>query len=161
MYIPEKRTYADRAEYLKKAVMARRKKLRDMALEYGGGKCILCSYNRSRRAMVFHHLMPQRRTLVFRFEDSLSRGKKCLLNWKNAYYIVEIATHKCTTTLRSFQKEFWLKNEVNSGKPSHAKEILRTGNPEPSLENVPGRCRDYPVREYIPKGLEAPRIETR
>ena len=54
--MPEKRTYADRAEYLKKAVSARRKKLREMALEYGGGKCILCGYKKCRRAMVFHHV---------------------------------------------------------------------------------------------------------
>ncbi len=39
----EKRTYADRREYLKKAVTKRRKKLRVMALEYGGGKCNACT----------------------------------------------------------------------------------------------------------------------
>ena len=46
--MPDKRTYADRAEYLKKAVIARRKKIRDMALEYGGGKCMIITL------MAFH-----------------------------------------------------------------------------------------------------------
>jgi len=36
----EKRKYADRAEYIKKAVSKRRRKIRDMAVEYKGGKCI-------------------------------------------------------------------------------------------------------------------------
>jgi hypothetical protein len=59
--MPDTRTYADRAEYLKKAVADRRRKIREMALEYGGGKCIICGYNRCRRAMVFHHLDPTKK----------------------------------------------------------------------------------------------------
>ena len=35
----EKRTYADRAEYIKKAVTRRRKMIRVKAIEYKGGKC--------------------------------------------------------------------------------------------------------------------------
>lgn len=55
----EKRTYRDRAEYLKKAVIKRRDKLRAMALEYKGGKCELCGYNRCGSALSFHHNDPQ------------------------------------------------------------------------------------------------------
>ena len=59
--MPDTRTYADRAEYLKKAVAARRKKIRDMALEYKGGKCVLCGYKKSKRALSFHHLDPKKK----------------------------------------------------------------------------------------------------
>lgn len=52
----ETRTYADRAEYLKKAVIKRRRKVRDMALEYKGGKCCICGYSKSKRALSFHHV---------------------------------------------------------------------------------------------------------
>ncbi len=52
----DKRKYIDRAEYLKKAVSDRRKKIRKMALEYKGGKCSLCSYNNCLKALEFHHL---------------------------------------------------------------------------------------------------------
>lgn len=90
--MPEKRTYADRAEYLKKAVSARRKKLREMALEYGGGKCILCGYNRSRRAMVFHHLDPTKkdfglsvRGLTRSWEKMLAELEKCVLLCANCH----------------------------------------------------------------------------
>ena len=44
MCMPDTRTYADRADYLKKAVSERRKKLRAMSLEYGGSKCQICGY---------------------------------------------------------------------------------------------------------------------
>lgn len=54
-YMPEKRTYADRAEYIKKAVSKRRKKLKEMAVEYGGGKCVVCGYDKCVRALGFHH----------------------------------------------------------------------------------------------------------
>jgi len=55
----EKRTYADRAKYLSQAVSKRRKRLGEMSREYKGGKCIICGYNKSSRALVFHHLNPE------------------------------------------------------------------------------------------------------
>lgn len=51
----EKRKYADRAEYLKKAVAKRRKKIKQLAVRYKGGKCILCGYNKCIDALQFHH----------------------------------------------------------------------------------------------------------
>jgi 5-methylcytosine-specific restriction endonuclease McrA len=54
----ETRTYADRAEYMKLAVIKRRHKVREMALEYKGGKCSLCGYKKCKRALSFHHLNP-------------------------------------------------------------------------------------------------------
>jgi len=52
----EKRKYADRAKYLIKAVAKRRRKIRKMAVEYKGGKCILCGYNKCFQSLEFHHL---------------------------------------------------------------------------------------------------------
>jgi len=59
--MPDKRTYADRAEYLRKAVSERRKKLRKMAREYKGGKCVLCGYNKCQDALDFHHKNPNKK----------------------------------------------------------------------------------------------------
>jgi hypothetical protein len=67
----ETRTYADRAEYMKLAVIKRRKKVRDMALEYKGGACQICSYNKSKRA-----LSPTLKSLVFPTADSPALGTK-------------------------------------------------------------------------------------
>ena len=53
--MPDKRTYADRAEYLKRAVVLRRRKIKTMLIEYKGGKCILCGYKRCVWALDLHH----------------------------------------------------------------------------------------------------------
>lgn len=52
----EKRIYADRAEYLKKAVTRRRKAIRLKAVEYKGGECNVCGYNKCIDALDFHHI---------------------------------------------------------------------------------------------------------
>jgi len=51
-----KRTYADRHKYIIKAVAKRRKKIRLMAIDYLGSKCLFCGYNRCSAALDFHHL---------------------------------------------------------------------------------------------------------
>lgn len=52
----EKRTYADRREYLIAAVAKRRKVLRERAFFIKGGKCMYCGYDRCQAALDFHHL---------------------------------------------------------------------------------------------------------
>ncbi len=54
--IKDKRTYSDRATYLKQAVSKRRKELRKMSLEYKGIKCSICGHNKCITALEFHHL---------------------------------------------------------------------------------------------------------
>lgn len=57
----ETRTYADRAIYMREAVKKRRKKLREMARDYKGGKCQICGYKKCPRALSFHHLDPKKK----------------------------------------------------------------------------------------------------
>jgi hypothetical protein len=49
------RNYSDRRQYLIAAVNKRRKKIRQMAVEYKGGRCEQCGYNRCIDALEFHH----------------------------------------------------------------------------------------------------------
>ncbi len=59
--VKDKRTYKDRREYLIKAVYARRKKVRAMAVEYKGGQCEKCGYDHCIDALEFHHIDPTRK----------------------------------------------------------------------------------------------------
>jgi hypothetical protein len=59
--MPEKRKYADRRSYLIKAVQARRKRVRRMAIELKGGRCQICGYNKCLGALEFHHLTADRK----------------------------------------------------------------------------------------------------
>jgi hypothetical protein len=51
----DKRKYSDRAKYLIQAVSNRRKKIREMAVKYKGGKCAKCGYRKCHEALEFHH----------------------------------------------------------------------------------------------------------
>src|SRR5262245_48971150 len=51
----DKRTYADRREYLIKAVAKRRMQIRRLAISYLGGVCQRCGYFRCTEALEFHH----------------------------------------------------------------------------------------------------------
>lgn len=57
----DKRKYADRAKYLIRAVAKRRKKVREMAINYKGGRCMLCGYKKCIQALEFHHLDTSRK----------------------------------------------------------------------------------------------------
>ncbi len=52
----DKRKYADRAAYIKQAVVKRRKKIREMAIGYKGRQCSICGYSKCLKALEFHHL---------------------------------------------------------------------------------------------------------
>lgn len=52
----DRRKYADRRVALIKAVSKRRKKIKEMAIEYKGGKCQICGYKKCRGALELHHI---------------------------------------------------------------------------------------------------------
>ncbi len=90
--MPEKRTYADRAEYIKKAVSKRRKKLKEMAIEYGGGQCQICGYKKCSRALNFHHKVASEkdfglsaRGLTRSWEKIKQELDKCILVCANCH----------------------------------------------------------------------------
>ena len=88
----ETRKYADRREYMKKAVSKRRKKLREMAVQYGGGKCALCGYDRCDDALEFHHKDSSKKEFAIS-QDGLTRSwervkdeiEKCVLVCANCH----------------------------------------------------------------------------
>ena len=90
--MPESRTYADRAEYLKKAVSERRRKLKVMLVEYKGGKCKICGYNKSPMALDLHHIDPKTKSFglavrgLTRSWEALKReADKCALICANCH----------------------------------------------------------------------------
>lgn len=88
----DKRTYADRAEYIKKAVAKRRRKVRLMAIEYGGSACQICGYNKCNRALSFHHKDPTKKDfglaahgLTRAWEKTKKELDKCILVCANCH----------------------------------------------------------------------------
>ena len=54
--MPDRRKYADRADYLKLAVAKRRRDVRKKLVEYKGGSCVICGYNKCIDALDLHHM---------------------------------------------------------------------------------------------------------
>lgn len=52
----EKRKYADRRAELIKAVAKRRRKIKSLSIEYKGGKCQICGYNKYQGSLDLHHI---------------------------------------------------------------------------------------------------------
>lgn len=58
----ETRTYRDRAEYIKQAVIKRRSTVLRNAKALLGSKCCICGYNKCQRALSFHHIDPSKKS---------------------------------------------------------------------------------------------------
>lgn len=87
-----KRTYADRREYIIKAVKKRRRKLREMAVEYKGGQCVFCGYKKTLSALEFHHVNSEekdfglsQRGLTRSWERIKRELDKCILVCANCH----------------------------------------------------------------------------
>lgn len=90
--MPETRTYADRAEYLKRAVTLRRRRLKELLVEYRGGKCIICGYNKCVWALDLHHIDDSTkefglsvRGLTRSWEKLKQEADKCVLVCANCH----------------------------------------------------------------------------
>jgi hypothetical protein len=88
----EKRTYKDRAEYLKKAVTNRRRKLKYLVVKYKGGKCLYCGYKRCIWALDLHHVDELKkefslsaRGLTRSWEKIMQEADKCILVCANCH----------------------------------------------------------------------------
>ncbi len=88
----DKRKYKDRAEYFIRKVTERRRRLKEMAVIYKGGKCTICGYNRCIAALDFHHLNPNEkdfslsvRGLTRSWEKIKSEVNKCVLVCANCH----------------------------------------------------------------------------
>lgn len=88
--MPEKRKYSDRAEYIKKAVTLSRQRCKIKAVNYKGGKCQHCGYNKSVKAMQFHHLDPKEKDFAISkysksWETIVTELDKCILLCANCH----------------------------------------------------------------------------
>jgi len=134
----EKRTYAERRAYLIRAVQRRRREVRRRALEYKGGRCQKCGYDRCSEALEFHHLDSQAKDFGISsrgYTRSWSRIReeldKCLLLCANCHREAHARLQPPRETVVETPGEF---REACPG----WRETNRNGNPERSLPK--GQC---------------------
>lgn len=74
----DKRTYADRRDYLIKAVADRRRTLKEKAVAFLGGACARCGYAKCVAALEFHHRDPKKKD--FRIGSGNSKAWKTIMS---------------------------------------------------------------------------------
>ncbi len=91
----EKRKYADRREELIKAVAKRRRKIKLLSIQYKGGKCQICGYNKYPGALDLHHVYGQKsfgigdKGYTRSWEITKKELDKCILVCANCHREVE------------------------------------------------------------------------
>lgn len=97
----ETRTYKDRAAYNIVAVTKRRHKLKELSVQYKGGKCIFCGYSKCVGALELHHVNPDEkdfslsvRGLTRSWERIKVELEKCILVCANCHREVHAGIRK-------------------------------------------------------------------
>ena len=83
------------------AVMKRRSKIKQLAIEYKGGQCYLCGYDRCASALEFHHIDPKEKSFGISQEGTTRSWEivkneldKCVLLCSNCHREVEAGMAK-------------------------------------------------------------------
>jgi len=92
----EKRKYADRREELIKAVAKRRRKIKLLSIQYKGGKCQICGYNKYPGALDLHHIDSSQKSFSIgdkgytrSWEITKKELDKCILVCSNCHREIE------------------------------------------------------------------------
>jgi 5-methylcytosine-specific restriction endonuclease McrA len=92
----DKRKYIDRREELIRAVAKRRRKIKEMAIVYKGGKCQICGYRKFQGALDLHHLDPKTKNFAIgdkgytrSWEKVRAELDKCVLLCANCHREIE------------------------------------------------------------------------
>lgn len=103
----------------------RQKRKRDLITLYGG-KCSLCGYNKSIKALEFHHIKPQDKKYALgtgnchKLQDDLIEAKKCLLVCANCHREIHDGFYN-DVNLFDYQK---INNQIEIKKLSISKNLF-------------------------------------
>jgi 5-methylcytosine-specific restriction endonuclease McrA len=128
----DKRSYKDRKKYLIQAVQKRRRKVREKAITYKGGRCQVCGYSNCLEALEFHHLESTGKD--FGISD---RGYT--RSWKRILAELDKCVLLCANCHREVHNGLQLPREIVVEKSGEFREAcpppnVENGNPEPSPE---------------------------
>jgi hypothetical protein len=105
----DNRTYQDRKEYLKAAVIKRRRTVEAKAVALLGGTCLVCGYDKHPGVLDFHHIDDASTKSFGISSGGLSRSwasieaelKKCILVCANCHREIELELIAVDTYLQS------------------------------------------------------------
>ena len=91
-----------------KAVAKRRKRLKELVVEYKGGKCVICGYNRCIGALDLHHINEatkefglSTRGLTRSWEKLKAEADKCILVCANCHREIHAGVIRIPRTFKT------------------------------------------------------------
>ena len=82
------------------AVQKRREKIKEMAIQYKGGKCCICGYSKYQGVLEFHHLNPNEKDFGIgskgytrSWEEVKTELDKCILVCSNCHREIHAGLH--------------------------------------------------------------------
>ncbi len=115
----DKRQYKDRREYLIKAVYARRKKIRVMAIEYKGGRCEKCGYTKCIDALEFHHIDPTKKDFTISSKGYTHSWEKVKFELDKCMILCANCHRELHAKLAAFGGNAEVISGLNQGNPSN------------------------------------------
>ena len=112
------RKYQDRRKYLIAAAQKRRKKLREMAIQYKGGRCQTCGYSRCAEALEFHHKDSKHKKFGISARGYTRSWQKVCQELDKCILVCANCHRELHVQYRSFPEKSGLKQQANSGKSS-------------------------------------------
>lgn len=104
----DKRTYADRREYLIAAVAKRRRAIKLKAIAYKGGRCVCCGYDQYPGVLDFHHIDQSTKEFSIgargytrSWEKIKLELDKCILVCANCHREIELGVRTFTSDTES------------------------------------------------------------
>ena len=113
--IADKRKYRDRRDYLIRAVHARRKKIRQMAVEYKGGKCEICGYDQCIESLDFHHRDKTNKDFSISSKGYTRSWNRVMEELDKCIIVCANCHRELHANVSSFNGKPLLKKRVNSG----------------------------------------------
>ncbi len=98
----DKRKYADRREELIRAVAKRRRKIKTLAIEYKGGKCQICGYDKYQGALDLNHLNPKEKSFGIGDKGYTRSWNKSKTNSINVFLYVANCHREVEAGISSF-----------------------------------------------------------
>lgn len=123
------------------AVRKRRKKVRQMAVAYKGGRCERCGYDRCTDALEFHHKNRSQKDFGIS-EKGYTRSWARVRNELDKCVLICANCHReLHTQLAALAGNGQVIQRVNSGNPREIAEAsISRGNPEPSPPVIPAEA---------------------
>jgi 5-methylcytosine-specific restriction endonuclease McrA len=134
------------------AVSAKRRKNKLMLVEYKGGKCEICGYDKCIDALEFHHINPKEKEIPIGSGDIKSFDKlkkevdKCILVCSNCHKELHSKINNEIQKEKLIEEELNVKKYKNSGKKTNLKIIDKI-----SKEDILGLLKNNTQKQIAEK----------